>query len=181
VGSRAPIVNSSSLGEQQIATQTKNASWNLRHHDREDVHQTVHVELCEELGPYYRERIGDALTTSEFWTTDEYRTLVRCVDRVSKRMKRAKRHPSLDRLKETQNFDYPDQAMSGGAVIVGDTLQLAIKLGQLNDKEVKMLDLLRQELPQEQIWAQLGMGRSRFYEFKKRVFGKLASQFHDDT
>jgi hypothetical protein len=162
-----------SLGDQRIAEATKNVSWRVKFQDRTDLFQAVNLELCEELGEDYREKISSP-TDDVFKTTDEYKNLIRCVDRVRKRFTRSKNHQSIDRLKEDGGFTPVDPRSCMNS---HDTLMVALlrlHLDSLEPTERLMLELLRDDVPHDEIMILLGMGRTKFYKLKKEVFGKLA-------
>jgi hypothetical protein len=176
-----PAADARALGEQRITDQVELGSRRLHRQDRQDLFQEVHTALCGELGEDYREQTGALETTSEFRETTEYRALVRCVDRVCKRMKRSKRHMSLDQLKEDHNYVPDDPKSIRGRAIIKLTTLLAIQLDELGETERLMLELLQAKVPYEEIAHRLGMGRTKFFETKRAVFDKLAAQLMDDT
>jgi hypothetical protein len=111
-----------------------------------------------------------------FKQTGEYRVLVRCVDRVCKRFKRSKRHKSLDELKERQGFVPVDPGSIRSNFYVKLKTLLDIQRDGLGYEERLMLDLLRAETPHDEIARRLGMGRTKFFKFKKMVLKKIAAQ-----
>lgn len=162
-----------SLGDQRIAHQVKIASYRIKPQDRPDLFQQVNVELCKDLGEEYREKIGSA-TNGDFRSADEYVVLARCVDRICKRIKRSKRHQSIDQLREDRGYIPVDLRSCRGSFSIRMTTLLALHRDGLEPTERLMLSLLQADTPHDEIMRQLGMGRSKFFRLKKEVFGKIA-------
>lgn len=162
-----------SLGDQRIAHQVKLASYRIKPQDQPDLFQQVNVELREDLGEDYREKIGFS-SEGNFKSTYEFVVLARCVDRVCKRIKRSKRHQSIDHLKEDQGYIPVDLRSCRDSFLVRMTTLLALLRDGLEPTERLMLELLQAETPQDEIMRQLGLRRTKFFQLKKEVFGKIA-------
>jgi len=161
------------LGDQRIAHQVKIASHRIKPQDRSDLFQQVNVELCESLDVDYREKLGSP-SNGDFKSTDEYLVLSRCVDRVCKRIKRSKRHQSIDELKEGRGYIPVDLRSCRDPTLIRMTTLLALQRENLEPKERLMLELLQAETPHDEIMCRLGVGRTKFFQLKKEVFGKIA-------
>jgi hypothetical protein len=168
------------LGDQRIARQVNLAAHRIKGQDRPDLSQQVNVELCKDLGENYREKIGATTSSSDFKQTDEHRILVRCVDRVCKRIKRSKQHKSIDQLREDQGFIPIDPRSTKSASLTRMITLLAIQRDELGAKERLMLDLLLAETPHDEIARQLGMGRTKFFQLKREVFDEIATRLLSD-
>jgi hypothetical protein len=165
--------SAASLGEQRIAKQVNRVSWRFRLQDRPDLFQESNAELCEELGWDYREKIGTP-TDDAFEASDECKILIRCVDRVCKRFTRSRNHSSIDQLKENRGYTPVDPRSCVGFHNRMMVVLLRLHLDSLEPTERLMLELLQAGVPHDEIMDQLGLGRTKFYELKKEVFGRIA-------
>lgn len=159
-------ISEASLGDQRIARRVKRMARliGIDDLDREDFVQDVHAELCEGLGDGYRERLG--VESSEFWASEDGKTLRRCVDRVKKRITRRwkrMRRAVFDQccLDETE-----DASASTDIVIFDD---------ELPEDAKQVLSLLKGGMSDERIQKSLKIGRTKLYHIKKRLYLNLMS------
>jgi len=164
---------SASLGDLRITRQIRKASRRINPQDEPDLSQGVHGELLEEFGDKYREILGSPCD-SYFASTHEYKVLDWCVDRVRKRLVRVKRPQSLDQLKEQGNYVPVDPRSCKAASSGRMTTLLALQRDRLTVEERRMLELLLAEVPLIEIMHELGMGRTNFFTFKRKVFEEIA-------
>jgi hypothetical protein len=163
-------VDRASLGDQRIATQFNKSSRRIRLStlDREDGVQSLHVELCESLGPAYREMLG--IETPGFWTSTGGETLVRCADRVVKQIR--------DAWKKKARFRPFDEACSGEAETVAETT--VKEMSEIKDKlpadERRILIHLLDGHKHAEIKSLLNIKKSNYSNIKRRLYLNLASK-----
>jgi hypothetical protein len=175
----SPTDTPASLGDRRIANQVKRVSYRIRSRDLQDLLQQVYLELLQVLGADFRERIG-FLGSEGFQLSYENAVLVRCVDRVARRFQRVKSVQSIDQLKEDRGYTPVDPQSCKDGSLLRMMILLELQRDLLDPREQSILQLRLAEVPLDETLRRLGLGRTKYYQLRRELFGKLARLLRGD-